>query len=215
MAVQFQAILFDFDGVLINSELVYDRHWEAWASSHGVSLEHILSIHHGLPVVNTIGTVAPHLNAVLEADRFVKTCMSDLEGVISHEGVPGLLQSLPAERWAIATSSYRPIVNNQLDYLALPYPKVLVTIEDVLQGKPAPDPYLKAAKDLGFSPEYCLVIEDSPTGITAAKAAGATVIAVKTTKPAEVLGHADVIVDRITDLQFNAGADHIEVSWAH
>lgn len=213
MAVRVQAILFDFDGVLINSEPVYDRHWEIWAAMHGVSLEHILSIHHGLPVVNTIGTVAPHLDAVKEADRFVKTCMSDLEGAVSHEGVPDLLRTLPAERWAIATSSYRPIVRNQLDYLGLLHPNVLVTIEDVTNGKPAPEPYIKAAEGLGFAPEECLVIEDSPTGVTAAKAAGATVIAVKTTKPAAVLGHADVIVERMTDLQFKSGDDYIEVSW--
>lgn len=213
MAVRFQAILFDFDGVLINSEPVYDRHWEQWAKQHGVSLEHILSIHHGLPVVSTIGTVAPHLNAVEEADRFVKTCMLDLEGAVSHEGVSELLAILPASRWAIATSSYRPIVQNQLDYLALPHPQILVTVEDVKEGKPAPEPYLKAAAGLGFRPEDCLVIEDSPTGVTAAKAAGATVIAVKTTKPADVLGHADVIVDRFADLQVDAGAEYIDVSW--
>ena len=213
MALSCKAILFDFDGVLIDSEPVYERHWEEWATAHGASVEHILSIHHGLPVVKTIGTVAPHLDAEQEAARFVEICKSDVEGALSHEGVPNLLERLPASRWAIATSSYRSIVNNQMTYLSLPFPRVLVTIEDVVNGKPAPDPYLQAAAKLGFSPEECLVIEDSPTGVASAKASGATVVAVQTTNRAAVLKGADVIVDRLLDLQIEAGPAGIQVTW--
>lgn len=207
-----QAILFDFDGVLIDSEPVYERHWKEWADERGASYEHIISIHQGIPAIRTIGIVAPHLDAVHEVEQFQLRCINDLEGLVGHNGVKVLLESLPADRWAIATSSYRNIVSSQLKYLDLPTPRVLVTVEDVEHGKPAPDPYLQAAEKLGFPISECIVIEDSLAGIDAGKKAGARVIAVATTKLATELQQADVIVSHFADLDIKPGKSAIEIS---
>lgn len=207
-----RAILFDFDGVLIDSEPVYEQHWRHWAEGHGVSVSHIMSVHHGIPPVQTIGIVAPHLDAEYEAEQFKALCVGGLDGLIAHEGVAGLLPTLPRHLWAIATSSFRKMVLSQLAYLGLPKPEVLVTFDDVVHGKPAPEPYQKAAEQLGFAPEDCVVIEDSLAGIKAGKAAGAQVIAVATTNAKAALGEADVVVERFADLSFSVDDNGVIVS---
>ncbi|MEM8486762.1 MAG: HAD-IA family hydrolase [Bacteroidota bacterium] len=206
------AILFDFDGILIDSEPVYELHWRRWAEGHGVSVSHIMSVHHGIPPVQTIGIVAPHLDAVHEAEQFKALCVGGLDGLIAHDGVAALLPTLPRHLWAIATSSFRKMVLSQLAYLGLPKPDVLVTYDDVVHGKPAPEPYQKAAMQLGFAPEDCVVIEDSLAGIKAGKAAGAQVIAVATTNTKAALGEADVVVERFADLAFVIDGDRVTVN---
>lgn len=206
------AILFDFDGVIIDSEPVYERHWREWANEHNASYEHIISIHHGIPAVRTISIVAPHVDAAYEADQFQYRCIEDLEGLAAYGGIAHVLNGLPANRWAIATSSYRQMVKNQLSYLTLPQPQVLVTVEDVKHGKPSPEPYLKAAEALDVDPASCIVIEDSPAGIDAGRAAGAFVIGVASTKPASALANANWIVDRFADLKITWDGEMVQVS---
>ena len=210
--VQAKGILFDFDGVLIDSDPVYERHWRSWAESHGVSVAHIMAVHHGIPPVQTIGIVAPHLDARHEADQFKALCVGGLEGLIAHDGVAPLLPALPQGMWAIATSSFRKMVVQQLAYLALPKPDVLVTFDDVINGKPDPEPYLKAAAGLGLPASACVVIEDSPAGIKAGKAAGAQVIGITTTNPVEALQEADFIVSHFSDLAFDVHGESISVT---
>ncbi len=207
-----KAVLFDFDGVIIDSEPVYERHWKEWAELHGVSLAHILSVHHGIPVVRTINIVAPHLDVEYESNQFQVKCATDLEGLVAHEGVRELLSTLPADRWAIATSSNRKIVMSQLAYLDLPHPEVLVTIEDVKQGKPAPDPYLLAAEKLGFSPGECVVIEDAPAGIESALGAGCKVIGVASTKQKNELEKAHRVIERFVDLDILVSNEFVRIS---
>ncbi len=210
--IRAKGILFDFDGVLIDSDPVYERHWRSWAESHGVSVDHIMAVHHGIPPVQTIAIVAPHLDAQHEADQFKALCVGGLEGLIAHDGVATLLPKLPRGMWAIATSSFRKMVRQQLAYLELPTPEVLVTFDDVVNGKPAPEPYLKAAKGLGMDASACVVIEDSPAGIKAGKAAGAHVIGIATTNPKEALREADFIVDRLADLAFVVKDDAVTIT---
>ena len=204
-----QAVIFDFDGVLIDSNDVYEKHWKIWADRNGIDFEQILAVHHGIPPTRTIGIVAPHLDAKTEAQGFVQLCENDLEGVKIWPGALGLLERIQGYPWAIATSSTRNMVMPRLRYLSLPVPAVLVTNDDVLRGKPAPDPYEKAARDLGLEPHQCLVIEDAPAGITAAKAAGATVIAVETTHDRADLQHADFVTEGLTKLEVHAADDHL------
>ena len=209
------AVLFDLDGVLIDSDPIYDRHWQRWADRQGVSFEHIAAIHHGRPAVRTIGVVAPHLDAERESRQFNADLAADvnMDGLLAYDGAEVLLHSLPPDRWAIATSAPRTFALSGLRHLDLPVPSVLVTVDDVVNGKPAPDPYLQAAAGLGRAPVRCLVIEDAPAGIEAARAAGARVIAVSSTNPPEALQAADVIVPRLTDLEMKAGDDGVHVHW--
>jgi len=108
-----------------------------------------------------------------------------------------LLRALPVERWAIVTSCTRPLVGVRIAAAGIPQPKHLVTATDVLPGKPDPEPYLKGAEILGVAASDCLVMEDAPAGIRAGKAAGARVLALRTTATELELREAgaDWIVD--------------------
>lgn len=107
--------------------------------------------------------------------------MEDLEGVIPLPGARKLLASLPGDRWTIVTSSTRPLAEVRLRAAGLLIPRKLVTSSEVTNGKPHPEPYLKAAAALGYAATECVVVEDAPAGIRAGKAAGAKVIAFPTT----------------------------------
>ena len=102
--------------------------------------------------------------------------MSDLEGVIPLPGSVELLNALPLDRWTIATSCTRRLAEVRLRAAGLPTPKRMITSSDVTNGKPDPEPYLKAAALLGFDPKKCVVVEDAPAGVRAGRSAGARVI---------------------------------------
>jgi sugar-phosphatase len=200
-----QGIIFDLDGVLIDSEVVSDRHWKRWADLNHVSFDRIAAIHHGLPPVRTVAAVAPHLDAAAESRVFEEWAADDMDGLKTYDGAHALLGALPAGRWGIATSSFRGLTLSRLHFLGLPVPEALVTVNDVKNGKPAPDPYLLAAEKLGLPPADCVVIEDAPAGIRAAKSAGARVIAVTTTNRVSALGEADYVVGRLVEVKVEMG----------
>jgi sugar-phosphatase len=88
-----------------------------------------------------------------------------------------------------------------LHYCGLPVPKVLVTSDDVTNGKPDPEPYLKGAAGLGFEPADCLVIEDAPAGIQSARAGGMKVVGITSTYKADALKQADVVIGKLGQIQ--------------
>lgn len=210
-----QAIIFDLDGVLIDGELIYRRHWKEWGDTHGIPIEEILAIHHGKPAIRTMEIVAPHLDAVAESRRFNKRLEEDpdMEGTVAYPGVEATLRMLPPDCWAIATSAPGRTARSRLALLGLPIPRVLVTPDDVLRGKPAPDPFLHAAAGLGITATDCLVIEDSPSGIDSARAAGAQVVALATTHDPGALQRANAICRRFSDLKIAHDGDSFSVSW--
>ena len=120
-----------------------------------------------------------------------------------------LLAALPEDRWAIVTSGSNRLARGRLAYVGLPAPRVLVTAEDVKDGKPAPEPYLMGAERLGVAAEACVVIEDAPAGILAGKRAGMRVIGVAATHTHEALleAGADIVIDRLGDLKILTSAD--------
>jgi sugar-phosphatase len=210
-----QAIIFDLDGVLIDANSVYERHWQAWAERNRVPFADILAVHHGRPAAQTVEIVAPHLDPQREAAEYNRTLLTDtdLSGVLAFPGVAELLRSLPADRWAIATSAPQPVAMARLGHLALLHPNVLVTTDDVARGKPEPDPYLLAARGLGYPPQQCLVVEDAPAGIKAAAAAGAFVLAVTTTHTPEQLDGANGLASRLADIAVVADGGGLRVAW--
>ncbi len=212
------ALISDMDGVLIDSGGVYDRHWERWAARQGIAPELIARVHFGLPASETIRLVAPHLDAVEEARRFNETLAGDPSagGVLPMPGALALAAALPAHGWAIATSAPRIMAERWLAHVGLSVPRVMVTVDDVARGKPAPDPYLRAAELLGVAPGSCLVIEDAPAGIASAKAAGATVLGVLSTHVAADLAAADHLVADLLDVQVvtaDAADGGLRVRW--
>ncbi|MBN1219225.1 MAG: HAD family hydrolase [Anaerolineae bacterium] len=195
------AILFDLDGVLIDSTNCIVRHWQEWAAANGIDLAEIMRVMHGRPTVETMRLVAPHLPVETEARLFEAAEVLDTDGVKKIEGAARLLNSLPPDAWSIVTSGTRNVATTRIRHAGLPLPTILITANDVTQGKPSPEPCLLAAKRLGLAPDRCVVIEDSPAGISAAHAAGMQVIAIASTHAGYELNGAEAIAERLSDIQ--------------
>lgn len=189
-----RAILFDLDGVLIDSTPAVARVWARWATAHGISPELAIAHAHGRRSIETIRAIAPHMNAEKENLLVEQMEIEDKEGVTAIPGAARLLTSLPQNRFAIVTSATTPLARARIGYAGLPLPENLVTANDVMQGKPSPEPYLKGAELLRTAPRDCLVFEDAPAGIDSAHAAGMKVIAIPTTYPVADISNADAVV---------------------
>lgn len=185
------AVVFDLDGVLVDSTGYVEQQWRRWATSKGLPVEPFLRVCHGRRALETIRLAAPHLDAEAEVAAFVPHDEEAGQVLDPVEGAPRLLETLPVGSWAVATSGTRAVATERLQRAGLPIPGVLICAEDVLRGKPSPDVYLLAAAGLGVVPAQCLVIEDAPAGIEAARAAGMGVVALTTThRPEELTADA-------------------------
>ncbi len=198
-AVLCQAILFDLDGVLVDSTPCVTRVWSSWARQHGLDAERVVHIAHGQRTIETVRKVAPHLDAQLEANRIEHMEVDDTEGLRVLPGAKELLAKLPPERYTIVTSGTRRLATKRLQVAGLPVPVTMITADDVTRGKPDPEPYLAGARALRFGPKDCVVFEDAPSGIRAALAAGMTAVGVLTTFDAKELAAAGVIIESLRD----------------
>ena len=200
--LQCRALLFDMDGVLVDSTPAVARVWTVWAQKHGLDPDMVVKIAHGRPSISAIREFLPHADHDAEDREVERLEIADLDGVIPLPGAMELLQALPLNRWAIVTSCTRQLAGVRISAAGLPQPKHLVTATDVRRGKPDPEPYLKGAQILGVPAAECVVIEDAPAGIRAGKAAGARVVALRTTASDAELQEsgADWIVNHCADL---------------
>lgn len=195
------AILFDLDGVLCDSTKAVDREWREWAARKGVDGNAVMAIAHGVRTIEVIRRVAPHLNAEVEAAAIENHEAHDQRGVVVMPGAVELVRSIPAVRWGVVTSGTRLLATNRLRHCGLPVPNVLVTSDNVIHGKPHPEPYLKGAQQLGFAPHECLVFEDAPAGIESARAGGMKVVGLASTYAPEILSHADAVIRKLGAVQ--------------
>jgi sugar-phosphatase len=193
-------LLFDLDGTLVDSRVVVARHWANFAERHSLELAPILAVCHGRRSADTIAEVAPSLDARSEAALLDAAEESDVDGLLLVPGAAELLERLTSGRWAIVTSGHRALARRRLEAVGLPVPDVLVTGDTVEQGKPHPEGFLRAASALGVAPEACVVVEDAPAGVAAGRSAGARVVAVTTTHPAEALQRAHLVVADLREL---------------
>ena len=183
MKIQCRAVLFDLDGVLVDSTPAVARVWTIWAKRHGFEPDTVVRQAHGKPSIATIRELLPHADHEAENSIVERGEIEDTGGVIPLPGALELLQVLPQNRWTIATSCTRRLAEVRIRAAGLPLPKLMVTSNDVQRGKPDPEPYVRAAQILGFAPADCIVAEDAPAGIRAGKAAGTRVLALRTTAP--------------------------------
>jgi len=189
-----QAILFDLDGVLVDSTPCVTRVWSEWAREHGLDPEYVVHQAHGQRSIETIRRVAPQLDAQKENAIVEQREIDDTDGLRLLPGAKQLLTALPPERYTIVTSGTRQLATRRLQIVGLPVPASMITADEVARGKPDPEPYLAGAAALGVDPNDCVVFEDAPSGIHSAKAAGMRVIGVTTTYRAEELSGADLII---------------------
>jgi mannitol-1-/sugar-/sorbitol-6-phosphatase len=197
------ALLFDMDGVLINSTPAVARVWRRWAVEHGFNPEEVVPRAHGRPSLTTVREYLPNSDHEAENREVERREIEDVEGVVPLPGALDLLASLPQERWIIVTSCTRALAEVRLRAAGLPLPKKMVTSNDITHGKPHPEPYLKGASLLGFLPAECVVLEDVPAGIRAGKGAGARVIAFRTTTQEPILREAgaDWVLNNCADIR--------------
>ena len=173
-------LLFDNDGVLVDSVASGNEAWSQWAREHDLDPEHVLELIHGRRAADTVGTLLPADQVAAATDRINALELSTADATVALPGAHALLTSLVEAGlpWAVATSATRDLALARLRAAGLPVPEVLVTADDVARGKPAPDPYAEAATRLGLDPADCVVLEDSPAGVEAGVAAGARVVGV-------------------------------------
>lgn len=196
MHITVDAVLFDLDGTLADSTGSVDRSWRKLADRLGIDFDSMKGTYHGVPARQTLEKLMPGSTQaeIDEVSSWLEDVeSSDTEGVVLIPGALEVLAGLPPERWAIVTSGTRRLATGRITAAGLPMPKELVTADDVSIGKPAPDPYILAARRLGFEPKRCLVVEDAPAGVASGLASGAMVLGLRTT-------HNDLGIPTVGDL---------------
>lgn len=210
-----QGILFDLDGVLVDSTPAVARVWTIWAHQHGFDPAETVRRARGRPSLSTIRELLPNSDHTAENAIVEHMEIEDVEGVIPLPGTTELLHALPVDRWTVVTSCSRALALVRLQVAGLPVPAKMVTSTDITNGKPHPEPYLRGAGLLGLAPEDCIVFEDAPAGIRSGKAAHSRVVAFQTTESAELLRQAgaDWIIKDAASISLAAtnGADGISL----
>jgi mannitol-1-/sugar-/sorbitol-6-phosphatase len=206
----FEAVIFDLDGTLIDSTPAVARSWNTWATEYGLAPTDI-GRHHGVPSASVVRAVVPADLYETAMQRITELELADIHDIVVLPGATEALASLAAAKNAIATSCTVPLAKARIAAARLVPPTVIVTADDVVNGKPHPEPFLRAARLLDADPRRCLVVEDAPKGLEAAQAAGCFTLAVVTTTPWEAL-NADAIVPDLSAVGFDANDDGIRVS---
>jgi len=227
--VHADAILFDMDGTLVDSTPGVVGAWNLFRQTYPtIDVHHILSSSHGVRTVDNLrnhcGIQDPEI-LQQEAERFEKAIVTTSsagggQGIVLLPGVRSIMDELgpwrflPNPCWTICTSATRTYASSALDMADIPVPDVFVTSEDVVQGKPFPDPYLLGAKQAGVKPENCIVFEDAPSGIRSGRAAGCKIIALLTTHTREQVEAAqpDFVVKDLSCIAIQRTTTGVEVT---
>ncbi len=208
MLLTARALLFDLDGVLVDSTPVITRIWEKWAVEHGFEPEKTAREAHGKPSLESIRELLPDADHEALNHDLEQREIDDTEGVVPLPGIVRLLASVPQERWTIVTSCTLPLAEARIRAGGLHIPPQMITSSDISNGKPHPEPYLKGAQVLGFDAAECIAFEDAPAGVCSARAAGARVVALRSTASDEELlaAGADWIWDDFTRVSASVDA---------
>jgi sugar-phosphatase len=213
--IRCRGVLFDLDGVLVDSTPAVARVWRGWALEHGFNPEEVTHAAHGRPSITTIREYLPNSDVEAENAEVERREIADVEGVVPLPGSLELMRALPPDRWTIVTSCTRRLALVRIRAAGLPEPAKIITSTDITLGKPDPEPYIKGAAILGIPPAECIVIEDATAGVRAGKAAGCRVIALRTTDEDAALtaAGADWIVKDCSyiDCDYSRGADPFRI----
>jgi sugar-phosphatase len=194
------AVLFDLDGVLVESRISTERVWLDWARHNGIEEGALRSAMHGVRSADVVRALRPDLDAVGESDEIERRQAVDVDGLRAIPGAAAALRALKGDRVAVVTSGTRPLALARLAAVGIEPPAVMVFAGDVTRGKPDPEGYLTAARRLGADPAEALVVEDAPPGIEAGRAAGMATVAVPSTHAPAELARADVVLGSLEEL---------------
>jgi mannitol-1-/sugar-/sorbitol-6-phosphatase len=196
-----QAIIFDLDGVLVDSVPGVLHIWREWAQHHGITHPDLDNLAITTRTEEAVQRLAPYLNVQAEVEYLEGREATAVDGLEAIKGANSLLSSLPSHCWGVFTSVNQETALAKLRAANLPEPLVLVSGDRVQWGKPNPDGYLLASQELGVAPQDCLVIEDTPVGVQAARASGMPVIALATTCSPEQLVGAQAVLPNLEGIQ--------------
>ncbi|MEW1829685.1 HAD family hydrolase [Streptomyces sp. NPDC088196] len=213
MKIRAEALLFDNDGTLVSSLESVRRCWTRWAQEFGITAEDFARTElHGRTAVAIAADLLPADVVPAAVARIEALEVEDVPngGAALLPGTRDFLDSLPADRWAVVTSATRRLAEARLAHAGI-LPKTLVVAEDVTRGKPDPEPYLLAARQLGVDPARCVVFEDAPAGLQAGRAAGMITVALATTHEAHELD-ADLVVSDLSALSALVSDGGVEIS---
>lgn len=200
-------LLIDMDGVLVDSTAAIARVWTCWAARHNMSPAGIVETAHGRPTFATLEELLPNRSSEIyqEEIRWMEQAeIEDIADVVALPGARALLAAAPPGRRTVVTSASRPLAEVRLRAAGLwDLVSHLVTASDIQNGKPHPEPYIKGAEVLRIPSSACVVIEDASSGTQSGKAAGARVLALRTTsEDADLLAAgADWIVNNCASLR--------------
>ncbi len=204
----YKGILFDFDGVVVKS---MEQHFDAWQKAFAEKGVHITADEFFIMEGQGIDTISRKIGAAhgLNAAEVAKVKTRKVSHynqymtIEFYEYFLPMLKSLHQKgiNKGIVTGGTRDRVLQIVDKYFNDEFFCIVTVDDVPRGKPYPDPFLKGAELLGLEPHECIVIENAPLGIRAAKEAGMTVIAITTTLPARFLEQADYIYPDFREIE--------------
>jgi sugar-phosphatase len=213
-----RGVLFDLDGVLVDSTPAVARVWRGWALEHNFNPEEVTHAAHGRPSISTIREYLPTLDeTAIQAQNaeVERREIEDVDGVVPLPGSLELMRALPQDRWTIVTSCTRRLALVRIRAAGLPEPEKIITSTDITRGKPDPEPYIKGAAILGLPPAECIVVEDAAAGVRAGKAASCREIALRTTDEDAALtaAGADWIVKDCSyiDCDHSRGADPFRI----
>jgi len=202
-----RGLLFDMDGVLIDSTDADERTWLRWARFHNMEGTFSLQATNGRRTIDTLRLLRPDLDLQVELERIENFEEEEQSGVVQLPGAEQLLASLPASAWAVVTSCLEGAMRSRLKAAGIAVPQHFISGDQVTQGKPHPESYRMAAGILHVEPSECLVIEDTPPGIEAGKAAGCKVLAIVSSHSADDLGEADWIVPSLDHVTARSEGD--------
>jgi sugar-phosphatase len=205
--ISVRGVLFDMDGVLIDSTGADEQAWEKWAAFHGMQGTFSIQSTHGRRAVDSIRALRPDLDPLAEARRLEAFDAEASGGIAILPGVRELLGKLLPSQWSIVTSASNALMRRRLASVGIALPPTVVTADNVQRGKPHPEPYQLAAARLGLAPAECLVIEDAPNGIRAGRLAGCNVLAVTGSHNAAELREANWIVDSLARVKLAVSGD--------
>jgi len=197
-----KGLLFDNDGVLVDSMQGAIAAWAQWGEKFHPGFE-LIKEHHGKRAQDLVLEMVGEAKFE-EANNYINQLEQDLAHLtVPLTGALAFTRSLKAGTWTVVTSANPFLAKARLEAAGIPIPKEIVTAYDVTKGKPDPEPYLKGAENLGFAIEDCVVFEDAASGIQAGLEAGAGLLVGVTEHALDT--QADIVVRSLAGITFQDG----------
>ncbi|WP_249185496.1 MULTISPECIES: HAD-IA family hydrolase [unclassified Moritella] len=208
-----KGFIFDVDATLVNTTLVINNIWKKWAGQNGIDFSIVYPHVHGRKISETLELVGSQYANADEENVVKKIAIEAMESATEIDGALSFVENIPKCSWAIATSGPRKVAETSLLASGFKLPMNMVCAEDVIFGKPHPEPFALAAKNLGLKAVSCVAFEDSPAGVKSAKEAGCFTVAILTSHKESELVLADLIVDGFSDLAIENKNGSYELCW--